>query len=355
MNNFDDLKLAVEMLSGGTNTVIFDDIGMPSIMVAVPKLTRAELITGGAENAHPGFLVDGSEQTVAYMSKYQNIVQNSRAYSLPMQDPRANITFDQSLEACRKKGEGWGVQPASLWSAIALWCKKNGFQPHGNNNFGRDVASTWEKGVVTYTYEDSGTKNGRTATGSGPATWYHDGTYAGIADMNGNVWEWCAGIRLVNGQVQFIINADSILATCDMGASSAQWKALDKDGNFVAPGSANTLKLDYVSNKWKWVTGELSSAVDQSRSCAFKDITADEGVDANAQAILQLMTLMPEAEGEYSGDYFWANNAQAERFLYRGGDWSNGAGAGVFNSNFNYPRSSSAHTVGFRSAFYGKL
>lgn len=355
MNNFDDLKLAVEMLSGGTNTVIFDDIGMPSIMVAVPMLARSELITAGAADAHPGFIVDGNTQSVAYMSKYQNIVQNSRAYSLPMQDPRANITFDQALEACRKKGEGWGVQPAALWSAIALWCKKNDFQPHGNNNFGRDVASTWEKGVVTYTYEDSGTKNGRTATGSGPATWYHNGDYSGIADMNGNVWEWCAGIRLVNGEVQFIINANSILATCDMGASSAEWRALDKDGNFVAPGSANTLKLDYVSSKWKWVTGELSSAVDQSRSCAFKDITADEGVDANAKAILQLMTLMPEAEGEYSGDYFWANNAQAERFLNRGGSWNGGAGAGVFSSSFYNARSSSNLNVGFRSAFYGKL
>ena len=343
MNNFDDLKLAVEMLSGGTNTVIFDDIGMPSIMVAVPMLARSELITSGAADAHPGFIVDGNTQSVAYMSKYQNIVQNSRAYSLPMQDPRANITFDQALEACRKKGEGWGVQPAALWSAIALWCKKNGFQPHGNNQFGHDIAST------------CGTKNGRTATGSGPATWYHNGDYSGIADMNGNVWEWCAGIRLVNGEVQFIINANSILATCDMGASSAEWRALDKDGNFVAPGSTNTLKLDYVTSKWKWITGEISDSSNTGRGCLFKDITADEGVEANAKAILQLMTLMPEDSGEYSGDYFWANNAEAERFLFRGGGWYYGAGAGVFLSDFGNPRSHSGPSVGFRSAFYGKL
>ena len=34
MANFDDMKLAVEALSGGKNTVLLDDRGMPSIMVA---------------------------------------------------------------------------------------------------------------------------------------------------------------------------------------------------------------------------------------------------------------------------------------------------------------------------------
>lgn len=33
MNNFDDMKLAVEALSGGKNTVLFDDLGMPSIKI----------------------------------------------------------------------------------------------------------------------------------------------------------------------------------------------------------------------------------------------------------------------------------------------------------------------------------
>lgn len=49
MNNFDDMKLAVEALSGGKNTVLFDDLGMPSIMVILPKMISNALISGAAE------------------------------------------------------------------------------------------------------------------------------------------------------------------------------------------------------------------------------------------------------------------------------------------------------------------
>ena len=44
MANFDDMKLAVEALSGGKNTVLLDDRGMPSIMVAFPKFKISDVI-----------------------------------------------------------------------------------------------------------------------------------------------------------------------------------------------------------------------------------------------------------------------------------------------------------------------
>ena len=52
----------------------------------------------------------------------------------------------------------------------------------------------------------------------------------------------------------------------------------------------------------------------------------------------------------YGGDYFYANNAEAERCLIRGGSWINGAYAGVFNSSLNNPRSDSYAYIGGRSA-----
>ena len=62
--NFDDMKLAVEAVSGGENTVLFDDQGYPSIMVPINKLMNSDLITGGSSVVHPGFQVDSVEKDV---------------------------------------------------------------------------------------------------------------------------------------------------------------------------------------------------------------------------------------------------------------------------------------------------
>lgn len=349
MSNFDDMKLAVEALSGGKNTVLFDDIGMPSIMVVLPKMISNALITGATETVHPGFVLDGVEKEKVALSKYHNIIVNDRAYSLPMQDPRASLNWQTALNACRKKGEGWGLTPFSLWGAIALWCKKNGTMPHGNNNYGKDVTYTHERGVGT---SKDGDKIGRTATGSGPATWYHDHTPFGIADLNGNVWDCCAGMRLVNGEIQIIPYANCMRANCDMGENSTEWKAIKADGTLVTPGTAGTLKYDIVSGKVTLCT-TITSQVDSARGGTFEAMTAASGV--TAPQILKELALFPADTSGYEGDYFYLNNGAAERFPFRGGGWNSGASAGVFYTNLGYPRSYVTGDLGFRSAFYGEL
>ena len=77
--NFDALKLSVEA-SMPNNTVLFDDKGMPSIMVKIPKFKISDVITGGSQSTHPAFIVNGVEKDHIYISKYQNIVIDDRAY-----------------------------------------------------------------------------------------------------------------------------------------------------------------------------------------------------------------------------------------------------------------------------------
>ena len=345
MPNFDDLKLSIEALSGGKNTVLFDDLGMPSVMVPFPKLKMSDLIAGGSENIHPAFSVDGVEKSVIYVSKYQNIVLNERGYSLPMRDPRASLNFDQAVTYCRNKGKGWSLTPYSLWSAIALWCRKNGTMPRGNNNYGADHAYGHEKGVPTY-YESG--KIARCATGSGPNTWNHNWMPDGIADLNGNVWEWCAGMRLKDGEIQIIPYANCMAADASMGASSTLWKAIAADGTLVEPGTAGTLKYNYVSGHIQLTSGDITPE-DTWRGDTYQNMTLDSAL--TVPEIAKALLIYPdEPGGDYGGDGHYMNNS-GERLPICGGRWDDTSGAGVFNVYLSNPRSGSGTDVGFRSAY----
>lgn len=345
MPNFDDLKLSIEALSGGKNTVLFDDLGMPSVMVPFPKLKMSDLIAGGSENIHPAFSVDGVEKSVIYVSKYQNIVLNERGYSLPMRDPRASLNFDQAVAYCRNKGKGWSLTPYSLWSAIALWCRKNGTMPRGNNNYGADHAYGHEKGVPTY-YESG--KIARCATGSGPNTWNHNWMPDGIADLNGNVWEWCAGMRLMNGEIQIIPYANCMAADASMGASSTLWKAIAADGTLVEPGTAGTLKYNYVSGHIQLTSGDITPE-DTWRGDTYQNMTLDSAL--TVPEIAKALLIYPdEPGGDYGGDGHYMNNS-GERLPICGGDWNATSNAGVFGVDLHPPRSGSDARIGFRSAY----
>ena len=355
--NFDAIKLAIEAATGGKNTVLFDDLGNPSIMVRIPKFKISDVIQGGSNSVHPAFIVNGVEKDEIFISKYQNIVMNDRAYSLPMQDPKAYIDFDTARKACEKKGKGWHLMTNAEWAAIALWCKKNGYFPRGNNNYGSDVSYPHEKGVETYKYDG---KTGRVGTGSGPVTWAHDGSNSGIFDLNGNVWEWVGGLRLVDGEIQVIAD-NNAASDADMTVNSSHWKAIDKSGNLVTPKSANTLKFDYTVDPGtvnagkglpKLVTTlEHQQTNDEPYAAGqFEDMTADGSI--TPPEILKALAIYPDGTKANHGDYIYMRN-KGERLPFRGGSWDRGGYAGVFALTLDYPRSSTWNSIGFRSAFVG--
>lgn len=212
MANFDDLQGAVAQFGAG-NKVIYDDTGMPSIMVGVPKMKYSDIITGGTDEVLPFWIVEGEEKDTIWVSKFQNIVENDRAYSLGMKLPKNYITYDVALAACRKKGNGWHLNQTGVFACLNLLSQKMGTVPHGNTNYGKDHYHTYEKGI-----QPQGEAN-RTLTGSGQPTWYHNHDTSGIADLNGNVWEWTGGLRLMDGEIQIIPYGNCMKLDCDMTAA----------------------------------------------------------------------------------------------------------------------------------------
>lgn len=348
MANFDDMKLAVEALTGGKNTVIMDDMDMPSIMVKWAKQNNKNLLKGGTDQTHPGSIVNGVEKTM-YVSKYQNIIVNDRAYSLPGQDPANSLNFDRAIAVCRNKkttGGAWGLMPYSLWSEVALWTRKNGTMPRGNNNYGQDHAYPLEKGVPIPGVLDQG-RVARTDTGSGPATWNHNWLPDGIADMNGNVWEWCAGLRLVDGEIQIVPNANVMDQDVSLGANSNAWKAIMPDGSLVDPGTAGTLKYDAVSGITLGTS--VTKSQDDGAGIGYTSMGLASGV--TVPEIAKALILYPDEKGgDYGDDYRWLVD-KGERLPLLGGGWNSGSSAGVFYLYLNDARSNAGGNIGFRSAY----
>lgn len=357
MSNFDYAGLALKMVAPA-NKLITDDKGLPGAYVYRAKKMLSELFTGGdASIVHPAFVIDGVTKDGIYFGKFQGKSHNNRIYSLPGEDPTASISLDTYVTYCRNKGAGHHCITAAEWAFLALPAKKNGTQPKGNNDYGKDSTESSRIAIPTYY---SGGSIARVATGTGPLTWSDTGTMEGIWDLNGNVWEWIAGIRLVYGELQVIPYNNAAMADVDMGASSNAWKAINAEATsysdlFITPNGSGTtsgsVKLDYVSSHWQWQKAAITSSSTSSRNATFAS-TVMSGLSTFAEQYMISMALAPiSGDTDYGSDKFYAINGEAERCATRGGAWHNGADYGVFALGFSNPRSNVDYSVGGRPAF----
>ena len=300
------------------NEVIFDKSGIPDIMVV---FTPDEL-------GLPATL-KGRKVSEYLISKYPNTLIGGVPHSLPFQKPAVDVNFDEAVQLCESKGTGWHLLTNDEWAALARQSWENDTMPTGNTSSGKSHSHPEQTGT-TY---DGG--YGKTLTGSGPVAWNHDRTAEGVSDMCGNIWEHVGGIRFLNGQVQ-VIPDNGAAAGADQSADSKEWQAIyTADGDPV-----------YFNPRGGEIFVEPTEAEDKDYDgVRFTDLEA-KGLDVPDKLIE--LGLYPPA-GYESDEYFWIDN-NAERCVYRGGDWNGGAYAGVFYLDGYNSRSYSGTSVGFRSA-----
>lgn len=345
-----DLAEAVMAASGGNMKIIYDDLGQPSFMYRVPKFNLADVGMPGA-GAHPAFRVQEVDMPEVWIGAYQATILNGRAVSLPGVTPSRYVNFDTAFNACANKGAGWHMMSNAEWSAVSALSKAMGTTPRGNSNWGRAYDATYESGRrVDNVAPGTTSGDGCTYTGSGPASWNHNGQEFGIADLCGNVWEWNSGLRLNNGEIQIIPDNDAA-AALDNSANSQYWKAIMPDGTLVSPGTAGTLKYDATSaptNSGIQIDNVVDfPSTDETYSYqAFETMTADTGVPV--PEIMKQLGLAPF--DTHDGDQLYMRS-NGERLPIRGGYWSDSANAGLWALYLNDARSFAVSYIGFRPAF----
>lgn len=345
----DSLRQSVELASGGEQTVLYTAKGQPTYMNIIQKFDLSS-IDASLSGTHPAFIVNGVEKPEIFIGTYQGKIVSGELLSLPNVDPTVSTNFTNFLAAARASGNGHHLITNAEWSAVALQCYKKNQQPLGNSYYGRSSEDPLLVGRRADGLNPGDTSgSARTLTGSGPVEWRHNRKPSGIADLAGNVWEWNAGMRLVNGEIQVIADNNAALLAIDMGESSVQWKAIDGEtGNLVTPdGNGTTVGTVKYAN-----SGTADYTINGASFGAIRNLSTTKPVTAAALAKLKALCLYPHNENtaSYNGDQLY-KDLTAERVPIRGGSWDSAATAGVFALYLNHVRTGAHTSLGARPAF----
>lgn len=391
------------------NVVKYDADGNPSIFVRFPKMKSSDLDSSLPDHTHPAFIINGEEQDEILLGKYAACSltgtgsDGGTLYSLPNMPPSYSRSADQFLAQIRAFGGGVSGMTVADRGFLLLLAQKNGWNPGGNSDYGNYYAdgSRWQvgksitvgmkRGYKGWLYEAiqahtssmelapdvsplywkrlkqiggaiaypnlvevSGDNIGLhtlTLNGSGPLTWYLDGTAGSVCDIVGNQYEQDYGYRIVGNELQIIENNNAASPDADLSDTSAAWKAIlpnaSNDGfTLVAPGTAGTLHWTWANNKITLDT-VVPTYDDEYRGTNFKDLAVNSTNLPYIPYIVRELGLFP-TQGSQMAGYYYMQFTEEERFPRRGGNYGSGSYIGLGFVYCNLARSYASWLYGAR-------
>lgn len=358
------------LLSGGKNSIKWTDDGgdtkkyWPSVAVWRPAHKAGYYLEGAGDDFHPAFKAGENMYPGYWAGKYAGpyVESNSKTLllSLPNFDGKVNAltgaqvdtNYDTSVTYGTAGGNGSHSITNAEYMEIALDCYNSGWQPKGNNGYGKDYSDPNAPeyyGVPCYW---SNSKIARVLNGSGPLSWFHDGSPWGVWGLSGNFNDIATGFRQKAGEIQVIANNDAALSDCDHSHASGPWKGILQDGSLVEPGTDGTLKYDALSATT--ISTSVTVRTTSLKNHTFGTVAAADGV--TIPKIVQLLGIAPiGTAAQHGGDYIYIRNdadgTYSETVARRGGSWANNTQFGVFSLHLGISRSYTNNHGGSRLAF----
>ena len=317
---------------------------------------------------HRAFIDGGQEVPGFFIDKYHCGAENQVCVSKPNIVPTASgvsstsngITNHYSskgfqnqcgyfLDAVKTRGSEFNLVTVFQLNALAMlgdayyqecyrtnktsqiaWADKAPYQPKGNNNALKDYNDT----SVTFV-QASGAYSGVSLTGSASnlAKTTHNGERCGVADVNGNLYRWCIGIKTA-GNTSLQVMKESVFAK-DITRANAT-SASNYDNTTIPFSAGSSLYFgNGTYNPFRMVEDRNSN--EYRLNCA--------GIPSSGSGVSSSGT-------ERFGQDYLSVASSADYFAGCGGNYGGTSYSGVWYRVVGYSLSVSSSSVGFSASLY---
>lgn len=305
--------------------IVMDSAGLPNYMT----MFYMEPGTYEPEDVPELFKIRNKIVPAVLVSQFTNTMIKGVPASLPYQQPKHTISYDEAAAACGRKGKGWHLMTNTEFVYLLHEAEELGHTIGGNTNYGSNSKNEQESGVR---YDSAG----RTLTGCDPLTWSHDGTADGVFGLCGNFYEWVTGLRLHYGVIEYTKNNDA--AVDGYTTEAPDWQ--------VATANGKPLRLYGNDGVTLSTKEDVEVAWD---GCHIKDLQLEE-LEEMPEIAYKLGIVPHDWKNETAG--IWADNELEEAVPLRGSSFGPASYGGAGALNLDFARSFVSSNVSLRSALF---